>query len=134
MTDAQTGSSSGASQVWMDQWRLAALDSEGCMFVLRFLLRAFCSRRSDDDFWKFLQQFLFGEEATSSALSYERVQSAKQLLAQAGALDSHQARALMAYLSQCYATGGDRLFWNVVSEAIQLYTVAPYSGRSGGMA
>lgn len=133
--NAQTESQSMTFQVWMDQWRLAALDSEGCMFVLRFLLRAFCARRSEDKFWQFLEQFLFAEEDfTEAQPEYERVQTAKQLLAHAGALDPDQARALMAYLGQCYARESDRVFWNVVSEAIQLYTVAPYAGRSAGTA
>jgi len=53
--------SSNAFQIWMGQWRINTLDTEGCMFVLRFLLRAFRSRRPEDMFWSFLERFLFAE-------------------------------------------------------------------------
>lgn len=134
MDNAQREMSPGAFQVWIGQWRVASLDREGCMFVLRFLLRTFNARPSADNFWRFLEQFLCADEDPEIADAYERVQTARDLLAHASALDPDQARALMAYLSQCYASEGDRLFWNTVSEAIQLYTVAPYAGRSGGTA
>jgi hypothetical protein len=132
--NAQRELSPGAFQVWIGQWRLASLDREGCMFVLRFLLRAFRSRPSEDNFWRFLEQFLFTDEEQDNAEDYERLQTAKDLLVHASALNPDQARALMAYLSQCYASDSDRSFWNIVSEAIQLYTVAPYPGRAGGTA
>ena len=132
--DAQRELSPAAFQVWIGQWRLASLDREGCMFVLRFLLRAFRNRRSEDNFWRFLEEFLFSDEEQEDADDYERGQTAKDLLVHAGSLNPDQARALMAYLSQCYATDSDRFFWNTVSEAIQLYTVAPYPGRAGGTA
>jgi hypothetical protein len=138
--DAQRELSPAAFQVWIGQWRLASLDCEGCMFVLRFLLRAFRNRRSEDNFWRFLEEFLFSDaeqfsdEEQEDADDYERGQTAKDLLVHAGSLNPDQARALMAYLSQCYASDADRLFWNTVSEAIQLYTVAPYPGRAAGTA
>lgn len=132
--DAQRELSPGAFQVWIGQWRLASLDREGCMFVLRFLLRAFRSRPSADNFWRFLEEFLSADEELQVSDAFDRVKTAGDLLAHASALDPDQARALMAYLSQCYASDGDRFFWNTVSEAIQLYAVAPYAGRSGGTA
>lgn len=132
--DAQREMSPGAFQVWMGQWRLASLDREGCMFVMRFLLRAFRPRPSADNFWRFLEQFLSADEEPKASDAYDRVKTARDLLAHASTLDADQARALMAYLSECYASDGDRFFWNTVSEAIQLYTVAPYPGRSGGTA
>jgi hypothetical protein len=122
-------------QVWMGQWRLTTLDTEGCFFVLRFLLRAFRSRKTDDSFWTFLERFLLAEDYQKSAIDYEsRTYTCKDLLGYAGTLPAEQARALLAYLSECYAEEGDRAFWNCVSEAIQLYTVAPYEGRVGGTA
>ena len=119
----------------MGQWRLTTLDTEGCMFVMRFLLRAFRSRKPEDKFWSFLERFLFAEDRQQSAIEYEYCQhTTKDLLAYAGTLPPEQARALVAYLSECYASEGDRLFWNTVSEAIQLYTVAPYDGPPAGTA
>src|SRR5215470_11349121 len=100
--------SPNAFQIWMGQWRLTTLDTEGCMFVLRFLLRAFRSRRSEDDFWKFLEQFLFAENDSEGVPTFERIRTTKQLLAHAGALSPDEARALVAYLGQCYAMDGDR--------------------------
>jgi hypothetical protein len=132
--NAQREMSPSAFQVWIGQWRLASLDREGCMFVLRFLLRAFRSRPSDDNFWEFLERFLSADEQMEVSDEYDRVKTARDLLAHASVLNPDQARALMAYLSQCYASEDDRFFWNTVSEAIQLYTVAPYAGRSGGTA
>lgn len=122
-------------QVWMGQWRLTTLDSEGCMFVLRFLLRAFRSRNPEDRFWSFLERFLFSEDHQKSAVDFEgRTYAVKDLLAFAAALSPEQARALVAYLSECYASEGDRSFWSIVSEAIQLYTVAPCDGPTRGTA
>jgi hypothetical protein len=124
-----------AFQVWMGQWRLTTLDTEGCMFVLRFLLRAFRSRRPEDRFWSFLERFLFAEDRRKSETDYEYCShTARDLLAYAGTLPAEQARALVAYLSECYAAEGDRLFWTTVSEAIQLYTIAPYDGPPAGTA
>jgi hypothetical protein len=126
---------SSAFQVWMGQWRLTTLDAEGCMFVLRFLLHSFRARRPDDRFWSFLERFLFAEDCQKANVDYERrTCSTKDLLVCAGALASDQARALVAYLSECYAADGDRSFWAAVSEAIELYRVAPYEGLSGGTA
>src|SRR5215469_1119126 len=130
--NAQSGLPSNAFAVWMSQWQLAALDTEGCMFVLRFLLRSFSARRPDDRFWSFLAQFLFAEE--EDATDAQSLCTSKDMLAHAGSLKPDHARALVAYLGECYAEESDRLFWGTVSEAIQLYTVAPYSGRSGGTA
>lgn len=125
----------GALQVWMGQWRLANLDTEGCMFVLRFLLRAFHSRKPEDKFWSFLERFLFAEDHQQVAVDYENcTRLPKELISYATGLAPEQARALVAFLSECYAEEGDRTFWNTVSEAIQLYTVAPYEGRSAGTA
>jgi hypothetical protein len=119
-----------AFQVWMGQWRLTTLDTEGCLFVLRFLLRAFSSRRPDDRFWRFLREFLFADQIEDDS----SVPSAKELITCAGGLKPDQARALVAYLGECYAAETDRQFWLTISEAIQLYTVAPYTGRAAGSA
>lgn len=122
-------------QVWMGQWRLTTLDTEGCLFVLRFLLRAFRSKRPEDHFWGFLERFLMAEDHQKSTFDYEcRTWSTKDLLVYAGTLPAEQARALLAYLSECYAEEGDRSFWNSVSEAVQLYSIAPYDGPAGGTA
>jgi hypothetical protein len=127
--------SSNAFQVWMGQWRLTTLDTEGCMFVLRFLLRAFRSRRPEDKFWGFLERFLFAEEHRQVAVDYEYcTHTPRDLLACAATLPPEQARALVAFLSECYAAEGDRSFWSTVSEAIQLYTVAPCDGPPAGTA
>jgi len=125
--------SPNAFQIWMGQWRLTTLDTEGCMFVLRFLLRAFRSRQSDDRFWRFLERFLFSDDDDNSVYA-DYVRTSKNLLGQAATLAPEQARALIAYLAECYATESDRLFWNTVSEAVQLYSVAPYNGRAAGTA
>lgn len=130
--NAQSGLRSDAFQVWISQWQLAALDTEGCMFVLRFLLRSFSARRPEDKFWRFLAQFLFDDK--ESTADGQELCSSKDLLGHAGSLNPDHARALVAYLGECYAEDNDRLFWGTVSEAIQLYTVAPYSGRSAGTA
>lgn len=125
----------GAFQIWMGQWQLTTLDTDGCMFVLSFLLRAFRCRQPEDKFWDFLERFLFAEDHSEPSVEDEDgVRSAQNLLAYAGTLPPEQARALMAYLSECYSTEEDRGFWMTVSEAIQLYTVAPYGGRSAGNA
>lgn len=127
--------SSNAFQVWMGQWRLTTLDTEGCMFVLRFLLRAFRSRRPEDKFWAFLERFLFAEDHQQAAVDYEySTHTCKDLMAHAATLSPDQARALVAFLSECYASEGDRTFWATVSEAIQLYTVAPCDGTPAGTA
>ena len=121
-----------AFNVWMGQWQISTLETEGCMFVLRFLLRAFRSRRPEDKFWTFLERFLFAEEQQQGIAESEfRSCTSSDLLAYAGTLPPEHARALVAYLSECYAAENDRLFWNTVSEAIQLYTVAPYDGHAG---
>ena len=132
--DTQRESNSTAFQVWLGQWRLSTLEAEGCMFVLRFLLRAFSTRRPDDRFWKFLRQFFFAEEKYKDSENDYYTRSAKELIGQAGTLTPEEARALLAYLSECYAADPDRLFWGSVSEAMQLHNVAPYSGRSAGTA
>lgn len=119
----------------MGQWRINTLDTEGCMFVLRFLLRAFRSRRPEDMFWSFLERFLFAEVYRETTVDYEYCNhTSKDLLGYAGTLPPEQARALLAYLSECYATDSDRAFWSTVSEAIQLYTVAPFEGSTAGTA
>ena len=123
---------SNAFQVWMGQWRLTTLDREGSLFVLRFVLNAFRSRKPEDDFWTFLERFLFETEDSIEMEEYSA--ACKELLVQAATLNADQAQALMAYLSECYAETHDRLFWKAVSDAIQLYAVAPYSGRSAGNA
>lgn len=114
----------------MGQWQISTLETEGCMFVLRFLLRAFHSRRPEDKFWTFLERFLFAEEQQGADDVY-RSCTAKDLLAYAATLPPEQARALVAYLSECYGAENDRVFWATVSEAVQLYTVAPYDGYAG---
>ena len=121
-----------AFNVWIGQRQISTLETEGCMFVLRFLLRAFRTRRPEDRFWTFLERFLFAEELQQDKTEYQfRNCTSKDLLAYAGTLPPEQARALVAYLSECYAAEDDRLFWATVSEAIQLYTVAPYDGHAG---
>jgi len=132
--NAQSDLSSNAFQVWMGQWRLTALDTEGCMFVLRFLLRSFSARRPEDKFWGFLTQFLFEEDDQENTEFEAPGFTSKDLLGYAGGLNPDQARALVAYLGECYAEESDRQFWSTVGEAIQLYTVAPYSERSAGSA
>lgn len=134
-SDLRNEESTGAFQIWMGQWRLSTLDAGGCMFVLRFLLRAFRTRKPDDMFWSFLERFLYAEEQRQSTADYEYgTHAAKELLAQAGTLPPEEARALMAFLSECYAMESDRVFWTTVTEAIQLYTIAPYDTRSAGTA
>jgi hypothetical protein len=132
--NAQRGLPSNAFQVWMSQWQLSSLDADGSMFVLRFLLRSFSARRADDRFWKFLAQFLFTDDDRKDPAYDEYPYTSKDLLGHATSLSSDHARALVAYLGECYAEEHDRLFWSTVSEAIQLYTVAPYSGRAAGSA
>ncbi|HEY6348565.1 MAG TPA: hypothetical protein VI636_04065 [Candidatus Angelobacter sp.] len=132
--NAQSGLPSDAFQVWINQWQLAALDTEGCMFVLRFLLRSFSAKRPEDRFWTFLEQFLFAEDDLKDAASEEYPYTSRDLLGYAGSLNPDNARALVAYLGECYAEKSERLFWATISEAIQLYGVAPYSGRSAGTA
>ena len=132
--NAQSGLPAGAFQVWMGQWRLNTLDTEGCMFVLRFLLRAFSTRRPEDQFWTFLRDYLFSDSAQETSDHEELFSSSKDLLTHAVTLKPDQARALVAYLGECYAMESDRQFWATIGEAIQLYTVAPYTGRSGGTA
>jgi len=132
--NTQSGLPASAFQVWMGQWRLTTLDTEGCMFVLRFLLRAFSARRPEDLFWKFLRDFLFSENDQETSAEDALFSSSRDLLTHAATLKPEQARALVAYLGECYATESDRQFWAAISEAIQLYTVAPYTGRSGGTA
>lgn len=132
--NAQSGLPSNAFQVWMGHWQLSSLDTEGCMFVLRFLLRSFSAPRPDDRFWKFLAQFLFTDDDQNDPAYDEYPYSSKDLLGHAASLSSDHARALVAYLGECYAQEDDRLFWTTVGEAIQLYTVAPYSGRAAGTA
>jgi len=134
MDDARLDVSASTFQVWMSQWQLSALDTQGCTFVLRFLLRSFSARGREDRFWTFLAQFLFAEDDQESAASNECMHTCKDLLDHAGSLNPDQARALVAYLGECYAEENDRHFWTTVSEAIQLYAVAPYSGRSAGTA
>ena len=125
----------GAFQIWMGQWQLTTLDTDGCTFVLRYLLRAFRGRKPEDNFWDFLDRFLFAEDRRESSLADgDGAHSAEDLLAYAATLPPEQARALMAYLSECYSTEDDRGFWSIVTEAIQLYTVPPYGGRSAGNA
>lgn len=129
--DSRREVSSHAFNAWMGQWQISTLETEGCMFVLRFLLRAFHSRRPEDKFWTFLERFLFAEEQQDGADHSYRCCTAKDLLAYAATLPPEHARALVAYLSECYAGENDRVFWATVSEAIQLYTVAPYDGSAG---
>ena len=113
--------SSNAFQSWMGQWRLNTLDARGCLFVLRFVLSAFRSRKPEDRFWSFLSEFL--------GTAQDGVQNTRSLLVQAGSLEPDQAGALLDHLSQSYAAPGDRFFWSRVSEAIQLYMVAPFERR-----
>ena len=113
--------SSNAFQAWIGQWRLNTLDSMGCSFVLRFVLSAFRSKRPDDRFWSFLTQFF--------EITADNPQTTWALLARAGALEPEGARALLDHLSQSYAAPGERFFWSTVSEAIQLYMVAPLERR-----
>lgn len=124
-----------ACQVWLGEWGLGALDADGCMFVLRFLLEVFRSRGPEDSFWGFLERFLFAEEHQKSAFDYEgHSHTANDLLAFAGTMSAEEVRALVAFLSECYAAQGDRFFANTVSKAVQLYIVAPYDGPPAGTA
>lgn len=113
---------SNTFQAWMGQWRLATLDVDGCLFVLRYVLNAFRSRRPEDNFWRFVEQFFSGEIGMDP---FECPRSPRELLEHAGALDPEQAGALLSFLCQRYFSTEDRLFWGTVSDAIQLYTVAP---------
>lgn len=121
--------SSYAFQVWLGQWRLNTLDPRGCLFVLRFVLSAFRSRRPEDPFWAFLGDYLALESD-----ELDSAQTARLLLEQAVALNPEGARGLLEHLSQSYATPGDRFFWSTVGDAIQLYAVAPFSGHKGASA
>ncbi|HWZ41892.1 MAG TPA: hypothetical protein VNW97_00370 [Candidatus Saccharimonadales bacterium] len=112
-----------AFQAWMGQWRLATLDVDGCLYVLRYVLNAFRSRKPEDGFWRMLEEFLCSEESGLDPI--ERPRTAKEMLAQAGSLNPEQAGALLSFLCQYYFATEDRLFWGTVSDAIQLYTVAP---------
>ncbi len=56
---------------------------------------------------------------------FERPRTAKDLLEFAGSLGPEQAGALLSFLCQRYFATEDRLFWGTVSDAIQMYTVAP---------
>ena len=82
----------------------------------------------------FLRDFLFSDNAHENSDQEELFSSSRDLLTHAVTLKPDQARALVAYLGECYATESDRQFWAIIGEAIQLYTVAPYTGRSGGTA
>ncbi|HLJ91392.1 MAG TPA: hypothetical protein VKZ53_31625 [Candidatus Angelobacter sp.] len=120
--------STGAFQVWMGQWRLAKLDAPGCVFVLRYVLGAFRARKVEDAFWKTMK--LFFESAGGVGLErtgglQKDLSTTKELLARASVLAPDQAHALLDHLSQSYELTGDRLFWRTVSDAIQLYAVAP---------
>jgi hypothetical protein len=114
---------SNTFQAWMGQWRLATLDVDGCLFVLRYVLNAFRSRKPEDGFWQFLEEFFCGDEAGMDP--FECPRTARELLEHAGSLDPEQAGALLSFLCQRYFATEDRLFWGTVSDAIQLYTVAP---------
>jgi hypothetical protein len=103
------------------QLRLNQLDAQGCVFVLRFILSAFRARRPEDRFWSLLRQFLFDAQG----LGEPEGVIAKHLLSQASCLEPEQARALLAHLSQAYAQTNDRLFWRTLSDAMQLYPMAP---------
>ncbi len=45
----------------MGQWQLATLDVDGCLFVMRYVLNAFRSRKPEDGFWIALGEF-FGSD------------------------------------------------------------------------
>ena len=124
-----------ACQVWLGEWRLSTLDADGCRFVLRYLLQVFRSRGPEDSFWSFLERFLFAEEYQKSAFDYEcHSYTANDLLVFAETLGAEQVRALIAFLSECYAGEGDRFFASTVSRAVQLYTLVPYDGPPAGTA
>jgi hypothetical protein len=114
---------SNTFQAWMGQWRLATLDVDGCLFVLRYVLNAFRSRKPEDGFWRSLEEFFCSEE--SGLDPFECPRTSKDLLEHAGSLDPEQAGVLLSFLCQRYFATEDRLFWGTVSDAIQLYTVAP---------
>jgi len=116
-------SSSNAFQVWMGQWRLATLDTPGYLFVLRFVLNAFRSRKPEDRFWRFLEQFFRGAREESGSRTEN--QDVRQLLTRASGLEAAQARALLSHLSESYAPNGERLFWKTLFDAVQLYGAAP---------
>src|SRR5579871_2475370 len=98
----------GAFQIWMGQWRLSTLDSAGCMFVLRFVLRAFRSRKPEDRFWSFLERFLYEESWDDQQVDgASSAHTGRELLMHAGTLPPEQAHALMAFLSECYALESD---------------------------
>ena len=114
MTTEETLPKSTAFHEWMGQWRLNTLDRNGCMFVLRFVLSAFRSRRAEDPFWAVLKDF-FATKDTNP----------KILLGHAIMVEGEKARVLLDRLSDAFAASEDRLFWNTVTEATQLYLVSP---------
>ena len=117
--------SPNAFQSWMGQWRLATLDLEGCLFVLRYVLGAFRSRRPSDSFWEFIEEFFDGDNVSADSEAQGR--SCKELLDLATKLGAEQAGALLSFLCQRYSSTEDRLFWSTITDALQLYSAAPSS-------
>jgi hypothetical protein len=122
LTDVQAVSPN-AYQVWLGQWRMNTLDEKGCLFVLRFVLSTFRSRPADDRFWSVVAEFFRHGSRNASGDTRE---SAKVLMGRMIMLEADQARQLLLHLSLAYASSGERLFWNTIGDAIQLYNVGPY--------
>jgi hypothetical protein len=100
---------------------LSQLEDQGCIFVLRFILRAFRGRRPEDRFWTLLKQFLFDAQVPEEP----KGKIAEYLLSRASSLGPRPARALLDFLSQAYSQKGDRLFWSTLRDAIQIYPISP---------
>jgi hypothetical protein len=113
--------SSAVFHLWITQWRLGILVPNEAMLVLRMVLRDLHNSKADDPFWKFLEQFL-GPSRVSTGMSRPKDKvKAEQLLHDAWSLPPHRAKALLDYLSRCYALNGDDLeFWRAVRAAIEL--------------
>jgi hypothetical protein len=121
--ETSPASSNTTFRAWMGQWQLATLDVDGCLFVMRYVLNAFRSRKPEDGFWLALEEFFRSDDLDMDP--FERPRTAKDLLEFAGSLGPEQAGALLSFLCQRYFATEDRLFWGTVSDAIQMYTVAP---------
>src|SRR5258708_9496026 len=128
MHDVESSALSAPSpvfQLWIIQWRMGILDPREATFVLRLVLHDLRTKRADDPFWKFLQQFLT-PSATDGTPLPEDAGETERLLHCAWSLQPRQAKLLLEHLSQCYALNGDDLqFWTTVSEAIELHDVVP---------
>jgi hypothetical protein len=116
---------SSVFQLWITQWRLGILDPLQSTFVLRSVLSTLRTKRPDDPFWTFLQEFFAPSVADSPATLPTDGVEVEHLLHYAYSLQPQQAKSLLEYLSQHHAFNGDNLeFWRAVQEAIELHAGA----------